>query len=197
MPAVETDLHAGWQKPPGIWMFIAFDCGSFALFFMVFMVQRAAQLSLYDASARLLDFRLGLANTLLLITSSWLVALGNAAGRQGDLARTRQLLWAGFSVASGFAVIKGFEYAAKLSAGITAATNEFFTFYFALTGVHLLHYLIGLTTLGYLALRAGRITTPLDRVAYVRWLDGGALFWHMVDLLWVYLFAMLYLIGAR
>lgn len=178
-------------------MFIAFDCASFALFFLVFMIQRAAQAPLYDASSRLLDFRLGFANTVILITSSWLVALANRAGRDGDLAKTRRLLWAGFAVASGFGVIKAFEYTAKISNGVTVLTNEFFTFYFALTGVHLLHYLIGMAVLGFLAIRASQVRTEDERITYGGWLDGGALFWHMVDLLWVYLFAMLYLLGAQ
>lgn len=185
-------------KAPGIWIFIAFDCTSFGLFFFVFMSERIGQAAMFDRSARLLDPRLGLLNTFILITSSLLVAMANRAGRSGNFQTTRRLLIAAIIVATGFGVVKIAEYTEKLRAGITVTTNEFFTFYFALTGIHLLHYAIGL---GVLAVLAGGTPRPdastETRARYIGWLDGGALYWHMVDLLWVFLFCMLYLLGAR
>lgn len=177
--------------PAGIWIFIALDCTSFGLFFLVFMAERMAQPALFDRSAALLDPALGLLNTMILITSSWLVALANQAGRRGDRVATRRRLAAALVVASGFGLVKGYEYAEKLRAGITVATDGFFTFYFALTGVHLLHYLIGLVVLGVMLAQA---RDPAG--GRMAWLDGGSLYWHMVDLLWVFLFALLYLLGA-
>ena len=179
-------------KPHGIWTFIALDCTSFGLFFLVFMAERLDQPALFNASARLLDFRLGLANTFILITSSWLVALANRAGRLGEVQTARRWLGGAVLVASGFAVIKGVEYTMHIRAGQTVGSDPFFTFYYALTGIHLLHYLVGMVVLGYLATSTGKGETQRD----LAWLDGGALYWHMVDLLWVYLFAMLYLVGA-
>lgn len=196
--AVFADPGAVRRGPPGIWIFIALDCTSFGLFFFVFMVQRIGQAEAFDRSSHLLDPHLGLLNTAILITSSWLVALANRAGRDGDMARTRRMLLGAITVASGFGVVKIAEYVEKFRAGITVVTDEFFTFYFALTGVHLLHYLIGMVVLGVLA--AGARTAAADGEAHARyrgWLDSGALFWHMVDLLWVFLFSMLYLLGAR
>lgn len=196
--AIAVEEASAQAKAPGIWIFIAFDCTSFGLFFFVFMVERLAQPVAFDRSARLLDPRLGLINTCILITSSWLVALANRAGRAGDMRGARRWLYAAIVIASGFGVIKLVEYAEKLRAGITVVTDEFFTFYFALTGVHLLHYLIGMVVLGVLA-RGAKQAMP-DAEAhrrYIGWLDGGALYWHMVDLLWVFLFSMLYLLGAR
>lgn len=180
-------------RPHDIWTFIALDCTSFGLFFLIFMVERLAQPAVFVSSARLLDFRLGLANTLILITSSWLVALGNRAGRLGDLRGSRRWLAGAVLVASGFAVIKAVEYTAHIRAGQTVSSDPFFTYYYALTGIHLLHYLVGMVVLGFLAVRLG----SQDRARDLAWLDGGALYWHMVDLLWVFLFAMLYLVGAR
>jgi nitric oxide reductase NorE protein len=191
MPQAEVVRSA--TTPHGIWTFIALDCTSFGLFFMVFMVERLGQPALFDRSARLLDFRLGLLNTLILITSSWLVALANRAGRLGDMRAARRWLTAAVIIASGFGIVKGFEYADKIRAGHTVTSDTFFSYYFALTGVHLLHYLIGMIMLGFLALRVGFGEGARD----LAWLDGGALYWHMVDLLWVFLFAMLYLVGAR
>lgn len=197
MPAAEPVVEIGTRaaiapsRPHGIWTFIALDCTSFALFFLIFMVDRLDRPALFDASARLLDFRLGLANTLILITSSWLVALANRAGRLGDMRGARRWLAAATAVASGFAFIKGIEYTTHIRAGQTVSSDPFFTYYFALTGIHLLHYLVGMAVLGFLALR---LAVGVQDIA---WLDGGALYWHMVDLLWVFLFAMLYLVGAR
>jgi nitric oxide reductase NorE protein len=194
---VEQVRSEGQSTASNIWMFIAFDCTSFGLFFMVFMIERLQQAELFDRSARHLNPELGLLNTCILITSSWLVALGNRAGREGAFEAARFRLWCAFAVGSLFALVKAFEYGAKIRSGITVFTNEFYTFYFALTGVHLFHYLIGLVVLGVLAAGAGRAKTGEERGRYLAWLDGGALYWHMVDLLWVFLYAILYLLGAK
>lgn len=182
------------QSSPSIWMFLAADSVCFGIFFLVFMVERLGQRALFAESAHLLDARLGLINTLILITGSWLVALAVTAGRRGEGQKTRRLLLAAISVSSCFAIIKIFEYTTKISAGITPMTNDFFTFYFALTGVHFVHYTIGMAVLIYLA------TVSVNRVGvdkrYAIWLESGALFWHLVDLLWMFLFAMLYLLGV-
>lgn len=87
--------------------------------------------------------------------------------------------------------MKLLEWGDKLSAGITPATNDFFMFFFTLTGLHFLHLLIGMVVLGFLV-RASRRPLPTPRqLAYV---EGGACFWHMVDLLWIVLFPLLYLV---
>lgn len=179
---------------PSIWTFIAFDCTSFGVFFCVFMSERRHAAALYDASAHLLDVRLGLANTLILITSSYLVALAAAAARRGDLPATRRLLSGGILVGAGFAVLKLAEYTAKIADGITPQTNAFFGYYFALTGLHFLHYAAGMVVLLVLLRRARRATAAHAGLQHS--VLSGGIFWHMVDLLWVFLFPMLYLIGA-
>jgi nitric oxide reductase NorE protein len=184
-------------KAPGIWIFIALDCTSFGLLFFVFMAERFKQAMQFDASARLLDFRLGFANTLILITSSWLVARATGSAHAGNFVGARRWLATGLVVASGFAVIKCVEYSRAIAGGHADLADEFFTFYFALTGVHLFHYLIGMGVLVYLTAGLRARSGPDTTAEHLRLLDGGALFWHTVDLLWISLFAMLYLIGAR
>ena len=164
------------------------------MFFAVFMVERLGQPGLFARSANLLDSRLGLANTLILITSSWLVALSVLAARQGNIRRLRLLLPASIAVGAGFAVLKLAEYGDKVRHGITPLTNDFFSYYFILTGVHFLHYLIGMAVLLVLAVMAYRRPVIDSRTA--SWLDSGALYWHMVDLLWIFLFPILYLQGS-
>ena len=186
-------------RTPAIWIFLSLDCASFGLFFMVFMAERMAQPALFDASAQQLDARLGFLNACILITSSWLVAWAVRVGHAGGIAQARRLLGAALAVGAGFGVVKTWEYAQKIGEGITIAQNDFYIFYFALTGIHLVHYLVGMVVLGILAAGPGR--GPGDAVEretrYRAWLTGGGLYWHMVDLLWIFIFSLLYLVGAR
>lgn len=183
------------QKVPSIWMFLAADSISFGLLFLVFMIERLKQPELFITSAQSLNTVAGLINTLILISGSWLVALAVDASRQGESRKTRGFLMAAIGVSALFAVTKFFEYSGKISAGVTPVSNDFFSFYFALTGFHLVHYLLGMTALIYLASTA--TTDKLQNASYRRWLESGALFWHLVDLLWIFIFAMLYLLGGQ
>lgn len=198
MPVTEAPGEATDEESapwfPSIWTFIALDCATFGVLFGVFMSERLHDPAAYDASASLLDVRLGLANTLILITSSYLVALSVAAARRDDLPALRRLLLGGIVVGAGFAVLKLTEYAMKIAAGITPQTDAFFGYYFALTGVHFLHYVAGMLVLLVLLRRAQRVAAVDEGLT--RAVLSGGIFWHMVDLLWVFLFPMLYLLGA-
>ncbi len=202
MQVIETSLaqvaDARAKRAPAIWIFIALDCSSFGLFFLVFMVERLSQAALFDHSAQQLNAALGFLNACILITSSWLVAWANVVGRQGDIRQAQRLLWSALAVGAGFGVVKGYEYYEKITGGLTVSTNEFFTFYFALTGIHFVHYVVGMILLGVLA-TGPQPYGPAEatRAHYLKWLDGGSLYWHMVDLLWIFIFSLLYLVGAR
>jgi nitric oxide reductase NorE protein len=173
----------------GIWVLILGDLGLFAIFFATYLVYRAGNPALYAASGASLDRGLGLLNTGLLLTSSLFVALAVNGARNGR--RALAPLAAALGCGIGFVVSKGFEWGGKLSAGITLNTDEFFTFYYMFTGIHLLHVLIGLGVLIYLVLRSRRADPG---PGYVRVMEGGGAFWHLVDLLWVVLFPLLYLV---
>ena len=188
-------ITAGRGTFPAIWSFIVADCAGFGIFFLVFMTERAGQPGLFASAARVLDVRLGLVNTLVLITSSWLVALATAAGRRGDARAVRRLLVAAIGVASIFGTIKISEYAIKVGDGITPLTNDFFMFYYVLTGVHFLHYAVGMAVLVAVAAMAFRAERIEGRTWH--WLESGAIYWHVVDLLWIFLFPMLYLLGGH
>lgn len=183
----------GQKTVPGILTFIAADTANFVLFFGYFMVERLQQPALFARSAAQLDIRLGLLNTIILITSGWLVALAVEAARAGETARVRRLLTGAIGIGSCFALVKGWEYATKIAQGLTPQTDAFFTFYYVFTGVHLLHYVIGLALLIATVVRA---RAPRPDPGFLGWIESCALFWHMVDLLWVFLFAMLYLQGV-
>ncbi|CAM8664605.1 cytochrome c oxidase subunit 3 [Sphingobium cupriresistens] len=179
---------------PGILTFIAADIANFILFFGYFMVERMAQPALFARSAALLDIRLGLLNTLILITSGWQVTLAVEGARTGHMPKVRRHLLCAIAVGLCFGVVKGIEYATKIAQGLTPRTDAFFTFYYVFTGIHLLHYAIGIALLVATFARA-----RADRAdpGFIDWTISCALFWHMVDLLWIFLFAMLYLQGAR
>ena len=93
-----------------------------------------------------------------------------------------------FACGAAFATVKFFEYRQQLVLGHSPASNEFYAFYFVLTGLHLVHVLIGMIVLTILwrKVRGGK--------ASLRFVESGATYWHMVDLVWVVLFPLLYLI---
>ncbi|AMK17071.1 MULTISPECIES: cytochrome c oxidase subunit 3 [Sphingobium] len=189
---VDTASHRP-RPVPGILTFIAADTANFILFFGYFMVERVAQPDLFAQSAKMLDSRLGLLNTAILITSGWLVALAVEAARMGDMSRVRRHLLSAIGIGLLFGIVKTVEYADKISHGLTPQTNAFFGFYYVFTGIHLLHYAIGIALLGATLVKA---RSSRARPGFLAWIEACGLFWHMVDLLWVFLFAMLYLQGV-
>lgn len=177
----------------GVWFFISADIALFAVFFAAFMVYRHGDPVLFEASRQLLSPGLGTLNTLILLTSSWLVALAVHAARDADRTAVVRFLAAGMLVGSGFAVTKAVEYSGKIGAGLTMVHNDFFMFYWTLTGLHFLHFLIGMVVLGVCLYKAKR--DPLD-ARFVVWIESSGCYWHMVDLLWIVLFPMIYLLRA-
>lgn len=193
--AASPSKGAGQARPfPSIWAFIAIDCIGFSIFFAVFMSERLKQAELFSISARTLDARLGLLNTLILISSGWLVALAAAAAQRGDVRKVVRRLIAAIAIGSGFAVFKIVEYSSKIAHGTTPLSNDFFGYYFALTGVHFLHYVIGMGVLIVTVRKWMRADESAE--SRLTWIESGGIYWHMVDLLWVFLFPMLYLLGG-
>jgi len=172
----------------GLWALILPDLVLFSMLFVTFLVHRRDDPVSFARSAALLDRNLGLIDTLLLLTSSLTVAIAVHRvedGRPGARAHLVAAMGCGLS----FVALKIIEYTLHIRAGITPATDNFFMFYYVMTGIHLVHVLIGLGVLLTLAIVAGR---P-DALARLRLIEGGACFWHVVDLLWIGLFALLYL----
>lgn len=174
----------------GVWLFIGADMCAFALFFLLFAWGRAHDAALYEQSRRTLDAGLGLANTLILLTSSWFMVLAVEAARAGSRPRTVRYLALAMAVGSGFAVLKVVEYTQKIRSGITMLSNEFYMYYFVYTGIHFLHFLVGMVVLA-ICLHKARLDA-LD-ARYRVWIESGGCYWHMVDLLWIVLFPLLYL----
>lgn len=194
--AEDTHSLTGQRKlvgDEGVWFFISADISMFALFFLLFMVERYKAAALFEQSRRLLDPALGVLNTLILLSSSWLVALAVHSARAGQREAVRRYLTLGMLVGAGFAVTKIYEYWHKISSGITLLTNDFFMFYFALTGLHFLHFAVGM---GVLAVCLAKSRSDAMDEHFVVWIESSGCYWHMVDLLWIVLFPMLYLLHA-
>ncbi len=172
-----------------MWVFIFGDLVVFGLFFLTYLVYRADSPALYRDAQLHLNAGLGLLNTLLLLTSSWFVAQAVNAVRRASLATASRLIAGGFALGAGFVVVKFLEYREKFASGITVISNDFYMFYFMYTGIHLLHVLIGLGVLIFLFMETRKEPSAID----VRTFESGGAFWHLVDLLWVVLFALLYL----
>ncbi len=177
----------------GVWVFIFADMCAFAVFFALFAVGRIAQPELYEASRQQLDLGLGLANTMILLTSGAFMALAARQARAGSWLAARRSLVVTLAVGTLFAATKAIEWSAKASHGITLTTNEFFTYYFVFTGIHFLHFAVGV---GVLLVLIARSRGGADSAGQLRWIEAGGAYWHMVDLLWIVLFAMLYLMRA-
>jgi nitric oxide reductase NorE protein len=175
---------------PGIWILILGDLPIFTAFFLIFAWYRHQQPRLFAATSQLLNHNLGLTNTLILLTGSVFVALGVRRVRDRAVASSGIFLAAAMC-GIGSVAIKVFEYAEKVRGSHPLAGNDFFTLYFAFTGVHLLHVIFGTCVLIAMTL-AARAPNPADNLLLI---ECGATFWHLVDLLWLVLFALFYLIG--
>lgn len=168
---------------PLMWVLILSEMLVFSAFFILFAWQRAAEYALFDESQQLLDPLVGGMNTIVLLSSGLFAALAVGAIAANDRRRCRRFLALTMVLGAMFCLIKLLEYVDKFNAGLALETNTFFSFYFLLTGFHLAHVVFGL---GLLALVCWR--TSRENVETV------TAFWHMVDLIWVMLYPLLYLL---
>lgn len=187
-PAQRTGRHLPGGE--GVWVFVYADMAVFAVMFGCFMWDRQHAPEVFEASRQLLSLNFGGINTLILLTSSMFVVLGIDAIKYGRTHLAPMFLGLASACGLAFIVSKIFEYSAKLDAGIGLTTNDFFMYYFIMTGIHLGHVVVGTGIIAVLALKS-RSERPGGSVALY---EGGATYWHMVDLLWVCLFPLLYIV---
>jgi nitric oxide reductase NorE protein len=162
----------------------------FALIFACFMADRRHDLALYERSRQALSLNFGGINTLILLTSSLLVVLGIDALKYGRPRLAPLCFGSATACGLAFIVSKIFEYSHKFAAGIGLQSNDFFMYYFIMTGMHLGHVVAGTVILAVLTLKSRAVTPGSSLVVY----ESGATYWHMVDLLWVCMFPLLYLV---
>jgi len=175
----------------GVWVFIFGDLIVFSLFFVLVMIDVGQEPETYRQSQGALSQSFGLLNTVLMLSSSWFVAHALRAARNAQGAVASALF--GFAALCGlcFGIVKFFEWRAAFAAGHTVNTNNFYMYYFVFTGIHFMHVLIGMAVLAAMAIYSrGAILGERQ----LRMLEGGSCFWHVVDILWLILFALFYLI---
>jgi nitric oxide reductase NorE protein len=176
---------------PGTWIFIFGDMCLFAVLFCAFLRVRAVDRAAFALSQAKLDVDLGAINTVLLLVSSLFVVLAMRAVRSAARARAPLFILAAWLCGVAFLAIKAFEYSEKIGENITPQTNDFFMYYFVLTGLHAIHLLLGLGVLPAISKLARK---PVMTDGECKLFEGGVCFWHMVDLLWIILFALIFLV---
>lgn len=187
----------------GMWLFLSTEVLLFAGLFVGYSVYRFLYPETFHEASRTLNVILGTTNTVVLITSSLTVALALHAARLNKSRQAAVLLFASLAMGLVFLVIKAFEYSAKFEEGALPGkyyhfhevqgpgASMFFTIYFFLTGLHALHVIIGMSVLGWVGTRAWRNEFSADYHVPV---ELGGLYWHLVDLVWIFLYPLLYLI---
>lgn len=178
----------------GVWIVVLGELCLFTLFFATFLYYRSLAPEQFVASSSNLSQNIGLLNTLVLLASSWCVASAmhqlDAGGAPQQILR---LLVAALVCGGVFAVVKVFEYQGAVSRGVNVLTDNFYMFYFMFTGIHLVHLFAGMALLGGTAMHLRRVLATDAEIN--RELTGFAsCFWHMVDMIWIVLFPLLYLL---
>jgi len=176
----------------GLWFVILGDMAMFAAMFAFYLQGRAQQPELFAQSQDTLNRDLGAVNTVLLLTSSLLVVFAtHTVGRAANPRIATRLIVGAMACGLAFVLIKVFEYYEKVAAGITPNTNEFYMYYFGLTGLHLAHLIVGLYFLGILRTLTRKPVVTTTQHAFF---EGAACFWHLVDLLWIVIFPLVFLV---
>jgi cytochrome c oxidase subunit III len=184
----------------GMWVFLASEVLFFGGLFLAYLYGRAHWPQGWVAASRHTDVVLGTVNTALLLTSSAAVALAVACEEDARQRRwTARLLGLTAALGLAFLVVKGFEWHAEwdehLFPGRTFSLDvpgaqEFFVLYFVMTGLHGVHMIFGIATLAVLALGRSRQRAW----AGARQIEVAALYWHFVDIVWIFLYPLLYLV---
>jgi len=177
----------------GMWVFLASEIMFFTGLIAAYVVLKISSPQ-WPGPAGHLSVPIGTLNTLILICSSTTIVLALAADARGQIASVRRWLLATILLGAAFVAIKiGIEYTGKFHHEIFPRTNIFWACYFTLTGFHLLHVIGGII---FNTVVLATTATPQGWAERRRRLEWAGLYWHFVDIVWIFLFPMLYLFGA-
>jgi cytochrome c oxidase subunit 3 len=199
--SLEVQNHAARL---GMWLFLSTEILLFAGLFVCYGVYRYAFPEAWAAASRHLDLTLGTVNTIVLITSSLTAALAVHYAKEGKNNLVALMFILTIAMAGAFLVIKGFEYSHKFHEGALPGRYYrmeavqlpgvalYFTIYFLATGLHAFHVIIGMSVLVWLTFKAmfEKNFGPNNYTA----VELGSMYWHLVDLVWIFLFPLLYLV---
>lgn len=190
----------------GLWLFMVTEILMFGGLFVGYAIFHNMYPEMFAEGASHLDWKMGFVNTLVLIFSSFTMALGIVYNRQNDKKKAAIALALTILCGAVFMVVKYFEYKAKFEHGLLPgrfldvehahAVHQnlglYFGFYFCMTGLHGIHVLVGMGLISWMLLKT--IRGDFDQDYYLP-VEGVGLFWHIVDLIWIFLFPLLYLVG--
>ena len=201
-------MSAGWIQPHrdafgarlGMWLFLVTELLLFGGLLLAYAYLRHRYPWEFHQAGAAMDVPLGLLNTAVLLTSSLTVALACSALERGRPRRTLGYLAGTLGLGAAFLVIKGFEWSAKIHHGLyprsphLAALPQgeqvFVGLYYTMTGLHGLHVAVGLAVFAALLVRVARRAIGPEHPV---WLENGGLYWHLVDVIWIFLFPLFYL----
>ena len=180
--ATSTEMLHGRM---GMWVLLAGEVLIFGGLITTYVLLRLAHPEWSESASHTVNAA-GAFNTFVLLTSSYWVVLAHQAAEEGQAKRASKLLW--YTVACGlvFLGVKAYEYSHEISAGFLPATNLFWSFYYFMTALHGLHVVAGMAVMAWVASSAKTAESP-RRVEYV------GMYWHLVDIVWIFLFPLLYL----
>jgi nitric oxide reductase NorE protein len=182
------------KRLPGdlaMWFFILAELTVFAILFIGFAVAEQLNPVMFIEGKAKLHQTAGLINTLTLITSSFFVAIALNAMHKGDGKKSAKLLVVAKLVACAYIAVKFWEYTTLFEQNIDIETNTFFTLYFMITFFHLMHVLLGMVILAFIAVKAAKNAYNASNISGY---ESGTSYWHMVDMLWIILFPLIYVI---
>ena len=175
----------------GMWLFLATELLLFGGLFCAYAVFYNHSYEMFAEGSQFLDWRLGSLNTVVLLASSYFMVRAVDAAQHGN--NKSVINWLNLTLLCGgiFMVVKFFEYKAKFEHGLFPPPNIYFGLYFSMTGLHGLHVLVGMGLMQWIKSLAKKgIFSP----TYYTPVEVGGLYWHLVDVIWIYLFPLLYLI---
>lgn len=172
-----------------MWFFVIGDLWIFTCYFACYVHDRARNPEIFQQGQALLSQGIGALNTVILLTSSLFVALSVQATRKKDIVIASRFLALGAACGLLFMLVKAGEWYLKIHAGFPEGTDSFFIYYFMLTGLHVVHVALGLVILALLWRELRAAKEPRAQFA-----ETCATYWHMVDSLWIAIFALVYLV---
>ena len=178
------------------WVFIIGEMFLFGAMYFIFMSNRfwsPEHLLVFEAGQKALNQAYGALNTGLLLTSSWFMVLGLKAAREGQGEVGKSFMKLTLLCGAGFVCVKFFEYSEKVQSGLTLNTDAFFKIFYMYTTLHLMHVLVGMVVILYLIKHCFK--KECQSPDNIKIIEGGACFWHLVDLLWIGIFTLIYLVG--
>jgi heme/copper-type cytochrome/quinol oxidase subunit 3 len=187
------DTHSGVTNAKlGVWLFLASEIMLFATLFTSYIVLRMGSTS-WPWGWDVLNVPLATLNTVILISSSVTIVMAYARAYDKDKGGFQKWMAATLLLSLGFLVVKGFEYGHEFALGIGPHTSVFYAIYFTMTGLHGIHILGGIAVNGGL-LYMSTVDEHWNHHLFLGRVEGAGLYWHFVDVVWIFLFPALYLL---